>query len=257
MDQATHDPNSEKNSQIETHAQARGNGGWLNAITRRLLQIGPFAPLAAWATVGPVLGGALLAAFSDQYGPLLRDHEMLGLVGFVIIGTLLAAIAAAPTLGLSIVAGWAFGAEVGIAAMLLVVNAAALLGWFGARVLAGPGLSGFLLEHPRLVRVRHGLFGSGFSRTTAFIAAARLPPQIPFGLFNLLAGSVRASLGPFAVGTAIGMLPRVAFVTWSAATVTRIDFQAPDTWFLTALAIAGFGVVVLMIGRVAWQAMAR
>ncbi len=213
--------------------------------------LGPFALLGLWATIGPILGGAVLASTSHLYGPWLRNHEVFGIAGFTLAATILAAFAAAPTFALSIVAGWAFGFADGVVSMMLATVCAALIAWSVARFLASRGLGQWLSEHPKLRAVHQSLLGRSPVKAGFLLFTARLPPQIPFALLNLLAGSTRAPLVPFFVATSLGMFPRTALVTWTAATMESISFDRPETAMISILGLLIAAGLVIWIGVVA------
>jgi uncharacterized membrane protein YdjX (TVP38/TMEM64 family) len=76
------------------------------------------------------------------------------------------------------------------------------------------------------------------------VALARLPPQVPFALGNVLAASLRLPLRPMLIGTAIGMAPRVGLVVWLGAELSAWDPAAapPMSLFLSlAAAVLGLG----------------
>ena len=215
------------------------------------VMLGPFALLGLWATIGPVLGGAVLAMSSQVYGPWLRDHEAFGLPGFTVVAMLLAAFAGAPTFALSIVAGWAFGFVDGVLSMMIATVGAAVIAWLMARFLAGRGLAAWLAEHPKLSAVHHGLLGRSPWRAGGLLFVARLPPQIPFALLNLLAGATRAPFVPFLLATFLGMLPRTALATWTASTMATINFERPETAIWSFLGLLVAALLVIWVGVLA------
>src|SRR5678815_4566225 len=91
---------------------------------------GPAGPLAAIMVCLPVVGGLVLLGFIRQLAPWLKAHASVGTV--VLAAAMFAGLAGfslVPTYVLEIVAGWVFGATVGLVAAMAGLTAAATISY--------------------------------------------------------------------------------------------------------------------------------
>lgn len=141
----------------------------------------------------------------------------------------------------------------------LVVASSLLLGpWLGfASSMAGAlisGAAGFiaghlagrqLLEHYSETRV-HRLSKRLSDRGILAVAVLRMVPVAPYTVVNVVAGASHLQLGRFMVGTAIGMVPGVAALSWFSGSLYRAVTE-PSAQSLGVLAAA-----TVFIGAGVW-----
>ena len=132
-----------------------------------------------------------------------------------VAGFCLLAFLGAPQILLIAAAVVAFGPWAGAAYSWLGTEVSSLIGFalgrrFGARVLrdyAGAGVNAFV----GLVG-RHGFWAS---------LVVRLVPSAPFIVINMAAGATPMGWGAFAVGTALGIAPKIALTAFAGQAVVR------------------------------------
>ena len=200
----------------------------------------------AWLTLPAILGFTLLASLGNVSSWLTG----LGTVGPLIFACLFAATSGCgvlPTYAQAVLAGWAFGAGIGLAASLAGFVGGALLGWAIASAVSGDRIIHLIDRHPHGKIIRRSIVERGFWQTGGLVALLRLPPNSPFALTNLVMAAARVPLLTYLAGTAVGMLPRTAIVVLmsAAAAAHGEDLQAfvtegPGIWMLIG------GIVVLL-----------
>lgn len=80
------------------------------------------------------------------------------------------------------------------------------------------------------------------------VATLRLLPVAPFGIMNLVAGASGLRFSPFMIGSAIGLLPGIAAVTFAAGRfLAALENPSPTTW-----AVFG-GSIALILGAAWWH----
>jgi uncharacterized membrane protein YdjX (TVP38/TMEM64 family) len=246
--------------------QHRGLGiwrGWLQPsdstrVGRGLMwlrRLGPVGPMALAASVLPPLGGLILLGSSVAMADWFRDQGVLGLSLFVMGLSVLAGLALLPTYAQAIVCGWIFGLAAGLPAAVLGFMGAAAIGYTIVRRCSADRAVDLIEENPKARAVYRALAHRGFWRSTLVVALIRLPPNSPFGLTNVLLGSLRVPVGCFLLGTLVGMTPRVAAAVVIGAGVsnpTQPLEQSP--WVVTVGIVITVGVLVLL-GRLARRAL--
>ena len=219
-------------------------------------QLGPGGPLAAVMVFLPMAGGLALLGFLNRLGPWLKSHEsppiiiaaaaaIAGLAGFSLV----------PIYMLEIIAGWAFGATTGMMVAVVGITAAATIGFGLSRLVVRGHVLQSARDHPRCEAVRRAMLDSGPFRAGMIVALLRLAPVVPFGATNLLMASAGCRVIPFAVGTALGSLPRTAAIVLMAAEMSQLDFrQEPG---LIVMSVVATVLVVCVIGFLAKRALAQ
>jgi uncharacterized membrane protein YdjX (TVP38/TMEM64 family) len=102
------------------------------------------------------------------------------------------------------------------------------------------------LQGPRVQRLCARLQRSALA--TAFVA--RVLPVGSFTLFNIAAGAVPIALGPFLVGNALGLLPRmIAFAAVAGGVGRATREPRAANWLLLALAVVAAVVVLAWLRR--------
>jgi uncharacterized membrane protein YdjX (TVP38/TMEM64 family) len=157
---------------------------------------------AAWKT-GAVqaLYWPSMVAHRDEWAAYVAAHASTAPFEFVAIYALAVAMSLPVGLWLSLLGGLLFGMWFG--GLLTVIGA-----WTGAmgvfllaRGLLAPFITGRL--RARIEKLRPGLERDGFS----YLLALRLMPVFPFWLVNLAPALLGMRAAPYALATALGMMP--------------------------------------------------
>lgn len=175
-----------------------------------------------------------------------RDLGPLGIAAFVlayVIGT----VVLAPGSAMSILGGLVFGWW-GIPIVLLAASIGTSLAFLIARYGARDAVASRLEGRPKLKAVDQAVDEEGWK----VVALLRLSPAVPFGLQNYLFGVTSVGFWPYAVATAICIVPGTAlYVSLGAlgqGSATGASGGAA-TWLLFGIgAVATVGVTVL-VGR--------
>ena len=217
-------------------------------------ELGPAGPLAAVMIGLPVAGGVVLLGTLNRVGPWLRaNHSPAVVVGATLAIGALVGFSLVPTYMLEILAGWAFGTAVGTVVAVGGITAAALLSYHLSRLLVRGKVIHSIHHHPRSEAVRKALLGSGPVRAGTIVALLRLAPIVPFGATNLLMASAGCHRFPFAVGTALGVLPRTAGIVFVSAQMAHLSFtQEPG---LLVISVVATVVALVVIGVLAKRAL--
>lgn len=184
------------------------------ARSKRLVATSILAIL--WGTTPPLWGFILLANLGP-FSEWLREDQTVGIIAFTGLFILAAGSGLLPTYAQAILGGWAFGFRNGFIASIIGFVGGALVGWGIARLVAGRGVELWLDSKPKARIVREALVEEGFWRTLLVVTLLRVPPNSPFALSNLAMSASGAKIGPYLLGTAIGMMPRTAIACWIAA----------------------------------------
>lgn len=215
---------------------------------------------AAWIITPIVLGITLLT----QVGPAsnwLHAHPDIAVATCIAVLAFTTGFGLLPPYVQSIIAGWAFGAVMGTAAVLIGLLGGATIGFFVARMLSGDALMRMISANPRAKAIHHALVEAKQRRTFLLILLLRLPPNSPFALFNLAMGAARVRYGPMIAATAIGMLPRTAFLCSAAAAAAATgaqdiqDLVRRQSWPWLIVGLASFIAALLIIRVLAMRAL--
>lgn len=215
---------------------------WIASEAWRLAVLGLVSVLLPW--VGILSAAVFLPGRIEALG----DVGIWLCLPFVVVAGILVGFALAPTHLSSLVSGFLFGTFVGTLAALFAVGLGSFIGYRIARNLAEDRLR-TLVDRSKWGRVlaSEWLDVSPW-RAVLAVGLARLPPQVPFAMGNLVAASVKVPLLPTILGTMAGMLPRVALVAWMGAelSVWKPGASIPNG-FLWALVctVAGLGGLAL------------
>jgi uncharacterized membrane protein YdjX (TVP38/TMEM64 family) len=252
-----------------TSAPAEGGGaasaGTEESLGTVLRRLGPVGILAGvWAALPGIMGIVLIVRYLDDVSAWLQAQGSMGLVIFIGGFMVSAGFGLLPTYAQAVLAGWVFGAALGIPAALAGFTGAALVGFVIARTVSGERVERLVADHPRAAVVRSALIGRGFLPTLGIVSLVRLPPNSPFSLTNLLLAGTGVRLGPYLVGTVIGMTPRTAIVAALAAAAAAsgsadiVDFVAEkrNRWMFIGGLVATV-IVLAVIGRIANRALER
>lgn len=224
-------------------------------------KLGPAAILgAAWALFPAVLGGTLLI-YLASVSEWLQSLGAWGWAMYALVFVVSAGVGFLPTYGQSFLGGWTFGFWSGFGGAMVGFVGGSLVGYFIAQFVSRERIEQALKSHPKGQAVRDALLRHGFWRAAAIIALVRLPPNSPFALTNLVLASSGAKLGPYVLGTAVGMAPRTAVAVWiasrGAATGAQDiqQFVSEQPWWVLPATIAMTLVIFAIIGQIATHAM--
>jgi uncharacterized membrane protein YdjX (TVP38/TMEM64 family) len=206
--------------------------------------------MAAVMILLPAVGGLLLLGFIRQLAPWLRHHASAGgVLIFAGATATLAGFSLVPTYALEMVAGWAFGPVVGLLASVVGLTGAAVINYGLANAVVHEHLLREMHANARSEAVRTAMVGSGRARAALIVALVRLAPIVPFGATNLLMASAGCPLSAFALGTALGTLPRTAAVVIMASQMSELRFDHHPWLF-----VAGLGATLIVIAILSYVA---
>jgi uncharacterized membrane protein YdjX (TVP38/TMEM64 family) len=229
-------------------------------------KLGPTGLLGLAWTAMPAIMGFTLLYHIDTLSGWLREHRGLGFAGYVSVFIISAGLGLLPTYAQSILGGWVFGLAWGLPGALAGFTGGAMVGYFTARTVAQHRVEELIESKPRWRAVREALVGGGFWKTLGLVALVRVPPNSPFALTNLVLSTTGVPLAPYALGTAIGMLPRTAIAVGLAAAAAAAAGDEGIGSFVResrknkAILIGGLVtmfVVLGVIGHIANKALAR
>ncbi len=194
--------------------------------------------------VGVLLGIAgVFNGISD-----LRDAGWWLAPTYLLAGGLLVGFALVPSHLTSLLAGLLFGFTLGLPIATGIVLIGVFIGYSLGRRYAGDDLRA-LVDRSRWGRkLASALIDAPTGKAIVVVALARLPPQMPFAMGNVLAASSGVRLIPLVIGTAIGMAPRIGLVVWIGAELSTWTPGTPIPvglgWALGS-AVVGFGGLAL------------
>lgn len=216
-----------------------------------LRKLGPLGPLAVLSVAMPPISGIVLIGTLHEVGPWLRAHDDIGFVLYIAAFTVLGGLALLPTYAQSLLGGWAFGVAYGLAAALAGFVGAALVNYAISWRVSGDRLEKLLAQHTRWNAVYRALLHSGFLKAVFIITLLRLPPNSPFAATNLALAAIKVPVGPFALGTVLGLAPRTAAVVFVGAGLSQLDFSNRQQ---TGLFAAGAVVTMAVVAILGWMA---
>jgi uncharacterized membrane protein YdjX (TVP38/TMEM64 family) len=227
-----------------------------------LKSIAPTGLLGLLWSTAPAVAGILLLKHLGDVSVWLESQGRAGLAIYIATFILASGTGLLPTYAQAILGGWVFGVAAGLPAALTGFVGGALLGYAIAFLVSRDSVEHLIERNPKAKAVRNAIVGGGFWRTLGMVALFRLP-STPFALTNLAMASTRVPVGPFALGTAIGMAPRTA-VAVSLAAAASATGAADIVAFAEERGVAwlmlGIGTMVIafaIIGSVAKRAIAR
>ncbi len=223
----------------------------------RLRQLGPFGLLLLASAALPLVGSAILLAYTPAVEPHLRAAGFAGLALFALATAVLCGLALMNTQVLALFAGYVLGLTTGLAAVYVGILGAALISFAIARRITGPAFLAALESSPRAATIHAALLRDPRGAFTT-IALLRLSPVVPFALVGVVLAAARVRASAFFFGTALGVVPRTALVAYAGSELAAFDPEAgPASAVKIALAIAATGVLFLWIGFAARRALRR
>jgi uncharacterized membrane protein YdjX (TVP38/TMEM64 family) len=209
------------------------------------------APLAIISLVLPPLGAGLLLGYLSTLGPWLQSHGGRGVALYVTGFALMGGFALLPTYAPAILGGWAFGDRVGLPAALAGFVIASAINYVWAHRLSARHATQLLAARPKWLAIRNALVGLSRWRTTLVVALIRVPPNSPFALSNAAMAAAHVPMGPYLVGTLLGLAPRTAVAVRAGSHLSTLDFRHRDALGSAAVTIA---LSVLVLGILGWLA---
>ncbi|MCA9242466.1 MAG: VTT domain-containing protein [Phycisphaerales bacterium] len=223
----------------------------------RLRQLGGLGPLAIASVTLPLIGTTLLLYNASAIGEWLRGQGSAG-VGIYVGGfAVTAGLALLPTYLQAVIGGFVFGfLPVGTLAALAGFLGGAIIGYVVARAVGGDRGMRLIEQDKRWRAVYDSLAGRGWLRLLGIVTLLRVPPNSPFAITNLVLAAARVPFAIYVAGTLVGMAPRTAAAVWVGSTVKDLSDPDQPRWLLVG-GIATIVIVVLIIGRIAQQAIAK
>ncbi len=218
----------------------------LGKIRKYLAELGNLTPIAFLTVFLPMIGGWTLAIFfAIPLGNWLRANWEIGLGLYFVSVILFCGLSLLPTNVIGIIAGWAFGFQLGIIVLMCGIVGAATLSFLIHTKIVGDKLPHIFEAHPKAQAIYEALVGQNVRRTTMIIVLLRLSPAMPFALTNFLMASARVPLHSYVIGTFLGMLPRSSAVVLVGAGLSELSLDSSqDFWLLV------FGIVVTIISAI-------
>jgi len=207
--------------------------------------------LGGLVVVLPAVGAVGLYEPIRELAETVRGQGLRWWAVFVAAAAVLCGAAVMPTHGVSLAAGFMFGAVWGVGAAMASVAAGSGLGWWWSRRAAGDRLRALVSRSGAGRTLTAALVDARGWRAVLAVTLARLPPQVPFALGNLAAASVGVRPGAFLLGTAVGMAPRVAVVAWIGSELATLGPGRDPRGLAVGIAAATVGLVGL--GAWSWR----
>jgi uncharacterized membrane protein YdjX (TVP38/TMEM64 family) len=158
-----------------------------------------------------------------------------------IVGYVVAVVAFAPALPLTILGGLAFGAAWGTLYVVIAATTGACLSFLIARYAARAAVARWMAGYPALQRMDRAVARHGFR----IVMITRLVPIFPFNLQNYAYGLTSIRFGAYALTSILCMLPGTLAFTAAAGAVVAGAFDARR--MLLLLAVAGVLLVALSL----------
>ncbi|UCS95374.1 VTT domain-containing protein [Echinicola marina] len=157
-----------------------------------------------WVMIIPILGSSLTLSFLYEYSTSLpASIDLINILSFIIIGSIMMGIAFCPTTLLAIVSGFIWG-WAAFPILVLAYSLASLLGYFIGLKLDHNSLNIILESYPKagqVVQEKRSKIGN-------LIFFVRISPVIPFALSNLLFALLKTGWKKLLFYGVLGMLPR-------------------------------------------------
>lgn len=203
----------------------------------------------------PAARNALLSFVAYVRGAGLPG--VVALLGFDVVW----ALAAAPLWVMAAVAGYVYGFPLGLAVVAPSATVASCVAFLVGRLVSTHLLPDRGAGSPREVAVRRAIEADG--RRIAFLL--RLTPMLPQNVLTYVMASTSLGLGDFALASAGGLLPLLAFNAYVGSLVgdaaALLSGETPDVgpakWLALGGGLLAGGVAIFVIARAARRALAR
>jgi uncharacterized membrane protein YdjX (TVP38/TMEM64 family) len=184
---------------------------------------------------------------------VLRLEDLVRLRGWIasfgpwapvvfILGYVVAVVAFAPALPLTILGGLAFGPAWGSIYASLASTVGASLSFLIARYAAGAAVERWMAPYPALGRMDRAVARHGFR----IVMITRLAPIFPFSLQNYAYGLTSIGFGAYALTSWLCMLPATVALTAAAGAVFTGAWNARRMLLLLAVAGVMLGALWLL-----------
>lgn len=210
-------------------------------------ELGGLGLLLSGLILLPIVGLAVLATTTGTWLPWFAAHDLAAAALFAALATTLCALSLVPSYAVAVAAGYLFGAADGALVALLAITGAAWLGRTLMTPIAGDRLIRFVIARERVHRAYVALLGSSRGTSTAVVSLVRLAPVTPFAGTNLLMAAARVEVGPFLLGTLIGLGPRTALAAVAGAGLAELQFGT-DPGGATAFAVTLAALTIAVVG---------
>ena len=220
--------------------------------------MGATAALGALWTISPAVLGVTLLWYLGPISMWLRELGPLGWLAYVVLFVVSAGVGFLPTYGQSLLGGWVFGFLYGFPGAMIGFVGGSVIGYFISKRVSQHKVEALLESNEKARTIREALVGHGEWRTFLIVTLIRVPLNAPFALTNLVLASSGVRLLPYVIGTAIGMAPRTAIVSYVASQAAkRADniqgFIKNQPWWVSAAGIAAtlvaFGILFFLAER--------
>ena len=225
---------------------------------RAVLRLWPLLPIVLLLGVAYAFGlhkelnWASLAAREAALRGLIADNPTGSAAAFVALYAGAVAVSFPGAVVLTVASGLLFGTILGAALTVTGATIGSVLIFTAARTALAPLLTA--RAGPFIERFRDGLARNAFS----YILALRLIPVIPFWLVNLAPALLGVRLAPFAVATALGIIPATTVYASLGAGIGTVLAAGgrPDLTiiFTPPVLLPLLGLAVLALLPVAWRA---
>jgi uncharacterized membrane protein YdjX (TVP38/TMEM64 family) len=212
--------------------------------------MGATAVLGVLWTISPAVLGITLLVYLGEISIWLRDLGALGWLAYVALFVVSAGVGFLPTYGQSLLGGWVFGFLYGFPGAMIGFVGGSVIGYFISRRVSKHKVEELVESNEKARAIREALVGHGQKRTLLIVTLIRVPPNAPFALTNLILASSGVKLLPYVIGTAIGMAPRTAIVSYVASQAAKRaesiqGFIKSQPWWVS---VVGLGITLLAFG---------
>jgi uncharacterized membrane protein YdjX (TVP38/TMEM64 family) len=205
--------------------------------------------MALIASTLPALGLIVLLWLIKPIGAWLHEHGQAGLALYIGGFAITCGLAILPTQTQAALGGWTYGLRLGFVSAMTAIMGGAVIGYVIARLTSRERVTTVIAEQPRWKAIYDALLKGGLVRTLVIVTLLRLSPASPFALTNLVLAATRVSIGPYLLGTAIGLAPRTCVVVYTAAKLNSLEAATP-MWVY----FAGIGVTIVALGVIGYLA---
>jgi len=209
-----------------------------------LLAAAVLLPLAGLAGAGPFLSGQLDA---------LRGLGLVTIPFYMLAVGVVIGLALIPSHVASFAAGFLYGFWAGVVAALGAIIVGVFLSFQVTRRMTREQLRDWTERFTWSRVLVRELIDTSPAKAFLAVALARLPPQVPYALGNIVAASCGVRLLPLLFGTAIGILPRAGLVVLIGSGLSEWEPGAPlpgELKWAVAAALVGFGGLFLWSGLI-------
>jgi uncharacterized membrane protein YdjX (TVP38/TMEM64 family) len=200
---------------------------------------------------GPILGGVVfLSAVAAEPSLWSSQLNLWMIFLYAMGGAILVGSALMPSFLLAGYLGYVSnGSPTGFALALLSLIIATSFGIFLGRRLASGSLESILAIKPRWLVAFRELQSKEDASLLVAIFLARLAPQVPFALTNLMLGQLRLPLRKLILSSWLGLIPRTLVAMMAGVGMTQVSglLEAASAIHPTELALGSSSLVLSLI----------